>query len=91
VRSLSLPHDNYAPRAATEHLLQLAGVGPEAVERFEGPGPLGHFDWLKEPRGVARRMQAILAGWTPRRHWREEAVTTSRPGQGAAEAGTGSR
>jgi predicted alpha/beta hydrolase len=63
VRSLSLPHDIYAPRAATEHLLQLAGVGPEAVERFEGPGPLGHFDWLKEPRALAGRMHALLAAW----------------------------
>ncbi|MBL8325570.1 MAG: alpha/beta hydrolase [Rubrivivax sp.] len=63
VHSLSLPLDTYAPRAATEHLLQLAHVGPEAVERFEGPGPLGHFDWLKEPRGVAGRMREVIAAW----------------------------
>jgi len=66
VHALSLPHDAYAPRAATEHLLQLAGVGPEAVERFEGPGPLGHFDWLKEPGAPARRMAEVAAGWALR-------------------------
>ncbi|MBL8329947.1 MAG: alpha/beta hydrolase [Rubrivivax sp.] len=63
VHSLSLPLDTYAPRAATEHLLQLAHVGPEAVERFEGPGPLGHFDWLKEPQGLAARMHELLTAW----------------------------
>ena len=63
VHALSLPHDHYAPRSATEHLLQLAHVGPEAVERFAGPGPLGHFDWLKEPVALARRMQQVLQGW----------------------------
>lgn len=63
VHSISLPRDVYAPRAATEHLLQLAGVGAEAVERYEGPGPLGHFDWLKEPQGVARRVGEVLPGW----------------------------
>jgi predicted alpha/beta hydrolase len=63
VRSFSLPRDTYAPRAATEHLLQLAGLGPEAVIRFEGPGPLGHFDWLKEPVALAQRMRDVLVGW----------------------------
>lgn len=63
VHALCLPHDTYAPRAATEHLLHLAHVGPEAVERFAGPGPLGHFDWLKEPGVLARRMQQVLLGW----------------------------
>lgn len=66
VHALSLPHDTYAPRAATEHLLQLAHIGPDAVERHEGPGPLGHFDWLKEPGTLARRMSEVLAGWSPR-------------------------
>jgi predicted alpha/beta hydrolase len=60
VHSLCLPLDTYAPRAATEHLLQLAGVGAAAVERFDGPGPLGHFDWLKEPQAVAARLQRWL-------------------------------
>ena len=66
VRSLSLPQDTYAPRAATEHLLQLAGLGPEAVTRLEGPGPLGHFDWLKEPQPVAVKMREAIAAWAPK-------------------------
>jgi predicted alpha/beta hydrolase len=63
VHSLSLPRDHYAPRAATVHLLELAGVGAEHIERFEGPGPaasFGHFDWLREPQTVATRIRAIL-------------------------------
>jgi predicted alpha/beta hydrolase len=63
VHSLSLPHDTYAPRAATAHLLQLAGVEEGCIERFEGPGPLGHFDWLKEPQGLALRMHEVVVGW----------------------------
>jgi len=63
VHSLSLPQDTYAPRAATAHLLQLAGVGEQHIERFEGPGPLGHFDWLKEPQALAARMHAAMAAW----------------------------
>ena len=63
VRALSLPHDTYAPRAATEHLLQLAGVAAGAIERFEGPGPLTHFDWLKEPQALAARMRELLMPW----------------------------
>jgi predicted alpha/beta hydrolase len=63
VHSLSLPHDIYAPRAATAHLLQLAGVGEDRIERFEGPGPLGHFDWLKEPQAPAVRMHALMSAW----------------------------
>lgn len=63
VHSLCLPHDTYAPHAATAHLLQLAGVGEDRIERFEGPGPLGHFDWLKEPQALATRMQAVMGAW----------------------------
>ena len=63
VRSLSLALDPYAPRAATEHLLQLAGVPADAVQRFEGPGPLGHFDWLKEPQALALRMHELIGTW----------------------------
>jgi len=63
VRSLCLPHDTYAPRAATAHLLQLAGLGDDCIERYEGPGPLGHFDWLREPQGVAERLHALMRRW----------------------------
>lgn len=63
VHALSLPRDTYAPRAATAHLLELAGVGETAIERFEGPGPLGHFDWLKEPAALAARMRAVIDTW----------------------------
>ena len=63
VHSLSLPQDAYAPRAATEHLLQLAGVDGSAVERFQGARPLGHFDWLKEPGEVAQRAREVLGRW----------------------------
>jgi len=63
VHALSLPRDTYAPRAATAHLLQLAGVDEAHIERFQGPGPLGHFDWLKDPHAVAARVHAVLAGW----------------------------
>ncbi|MCW5632930.1 MAG: alpha/beta hydrolase, partial [Rubrivivax sp.] len=63
VHALTLPRDHYAPRAATVHLLELAGVGAEHIERFEGPGPLGHFDWLRDPAALAMRMQAVVAAW----------------------------
>lgn len=63
VHALVLPQDTYAPRAATAHLLHLAGVGEDRIERFEGPGPLGHFDWLREPQWVAARLQALMRGW----------------------------
>ncbi len=63
VHALCLPRDAYAPRKATEHLLLLAGVTAGAIERFEGPGPLGHFDWLKAPQALASRMHEVLAGW----------------------------
>jgi len=63
VHALSLAHDAYAPRAATVHLLELAGVAATAIERFDGPGPVGHFDWLKAPQALAARVHALIAGW----------------------------
>jgi predicted alpha/beta hydrolase len=69
VHAVCLAHDAYAPRAATAHLLELAGLGPQAIEQgieaFDGPGPVGHFDWLKAPQAVAARVHELLAGWPP--------------------------
>ena len=62
VRSLVLPEDTYAPRGATEHLLSLAGVAPEAAETYDGAGPRGHFDWLKAPQPLAERLHRMLVG-----------------------------
>lgn len=62
VAALVLAHDSYAPRAAAAELLQLAGLGDAGIAVHDGPGPTGHFDWLKEPRHLAQRIAAEMTG-----------------------------
>jgi predicted alpha/beta hydrolase len=60
VRALVLDQDSFAPHAAATELLRCAGLGEGGIERWSGPGPCGHFDWLKEPQPIAARIGAVL-------------------------------
>jgi predicted alpha/beta hydrolase len=53
VRALSLAGDDYAPPAATEHLLACAGLPPTLVARVHDERVTGHFDWLRAPEASA--------------------------------------
>ena len=60
VRALVLAQDIYAPRATAAELLRLAGLGDAGINGYDGPGPTGHFDWLKEPLHLAQRITAEM-------------------------------
>jgi hypothetical protein len=58
----------------------MAGVAEDCIERYDGPGPTGHFDWLKEPQAIARRIVALTAGLGARPSQSESKQSEQAPG-----------